>query len=71
MFSQTVTRALSRLGLDMRGTDPHPRPSSPAWSPGLGKAFRSVKYTILYTRHRALSPWSIAFVWKENAWISA
>lgn len=25
MFSQTVTRALSRLGLDQRGTNPHPR----------------------------------------------
>ena len=25
MFTQTVTRALSRLSLDHRGADPHPR----------------------------------------------
>lgn len=25
MFTQTVTRALSRLGLNERGADPHPR----------------------------------------------
>jgi bifunctional non-homologous end joining protein LigD len=29
MFAQTVTRALSRLGLDRRGTDPHPRQPAP------------------------------------------
>jgi hypothetical protein len=29
MVTQTVTRALSRLSLDQRGTDPHPRQSAP------------------------------------------
>lgn len=29
MFTQTAARALSRLGLDQRGTDPHPRRFSP------------------------------------------
>ncbi|HLY24360.1 MAG TPA: non-homologous end-joining DNA ligase [bacterium] len=29
MFTQTVTRVLSRLGLDQRGADPHPRQPSP------------------------------------------
>jgi ATP-dependent DNA ligase len=29
MFTQTVIRALSRLGLDQRGTDPHPRQPAP------------------------------------------
>jgi bifunctional non-homologous end joining protein LigD len=29
MFEQTVTRALSRLGLDQRGTDAHPRQPAP------------------------------------------
>ncbi len=29
MFAQTVTRALSRLGLDKRGTDPYPRQPTP------------------------------------------
>ena len=30
MFSQTLTRAFSRLGLDQRGPDPHPRQPAPA-----------------------------------------
>jgi hypothetical protein len=29
MFAQTVIRALSRLGLDQRGTDAHPRQPAP------------------------------------------
>ncbi len=29
MFAQTVTRALSRLGLDQRGMNPHPRQPAP------------------------------------------
>ena len=29
MFAQTVTRSLSRLGLDQRGSDPHPRQPTP------------------------------------------
>jgi hypothetical protein len=29
MFTQTITRALSRLGLDQRGSDPHPRQPAP------------------------------------------
>ena len=29
MFAQTVTRALSRLGLDQRGIDPFPRQPAP------------------------------------------
>ncbi len=29
MFAQTVTRALSRLGLDQRGSDPYPRQPAP------------------------------------------
>jgi hypothetical protein len=29
MFTQTVARVLSRLGLDQRGTDPHPRQPAP------------------------------------------
>ena len=29
MFTQTVTRALSRFGLDQRGTDPFPRQPKP------------------------------------------
>lgn len=29
MFTQTITRALSRLGLDQRGADPHPRQPGP------------------------------------------
>ncbi len=29
MFTQTVTRALSRHGLEQRGTDPHPRQPAP------------------------------------------
>ncbi len=29
MFTQTVTRALCRLGLDRRGADPHPRQPAP------------------------------------------
>ncbi len=31
MFTQTVTRALSRHGLDQRGTDPHPRQPAPTF----------------------------------------
>ena len=29
MFTQTITRALSRLGLDQRGADPHLRQPAP------------------------------------------
>jgi hypothetical protein len=29
MFTQTVIRALSRLGLGQRGADPHPRQPAP------------------------------------------
>jgi hypothetical protein len=29
MFTQTVPLALSRLGLDQRGSDPHPRQPAP------------------------------------------
>jgi hypothetical protein len=33
MFTQTVSRALSRLDLDKRGSDPHPRqPWRPCFS---------------------------------------
>lgn len=45
MFTQTVIRALSRLGWDQRGTDPYPRQFSPM---PLGKAdtmFSSPEWT--------------------------
>jgi bifunctional non-homologous end joining protein LigD len=41
MLEQTVTRALSRLGLDQRGTDPHPRQPAPMLLQRADKMFTS------------------------------
>src|SRR5579864_5672178 len=41
MFEQTVARVLSRLGLDQRGTDPHPRQPSPMLLQRADKMFAS------------------------------
>jgi hypothetical protein len=39
MFTQTVSRALPRLGLDQRGSDPHPRQPSPTLLQEAGVVF--------------------------------
>src|SRR5579864_6808486 len=41
MFEQTISRALSRLGLDQRGTDPHPRQPAPMLLQRADKMFAS------------------------------
>ncbi len=45
MFTQTVTRALARLGLDNRGTDPYPRQPTPMLLQNADAMFSSPDWT--------------------------
>ncbi len=45
MCALTVTRALSRLGLDQRGTDPHPRQPAPMLPQKAADMFSSANRT--------------------------
>ena len=45
MFAQTVIRALSRLGLDQRGSDPHPRQPAPMLLQKADAMFASADWT--------------------------
>jgi hypothetical protein len=45
MFTQTVTRAFSRLSIDQRGTDPHPRQPAPMLLQRVGTMFSSPDWT--------------------------
>jgi bifunctional non-homologous end joining protein LigD len=44
MFARTVARTLSRLGLDQRGGDPHPRQPAPILLQGADKMFASADW---------------------------
>ena len=44
MFEQTITRALSRLGLEQRGDDPYPRQPTPMLVQRADKMLAEVEY---------------------------